>query len=81
MSIMAERKLSELPVIDADSKPVGLLDITDLMSDHPPATISGDPTSTDCTLNGLRLLQQSNDHNNDHDNDVECDIDVSRPSD
>ena len=73
MTIMAERKLSELPVIDADRKPVGLLDITDLMSDQPSATISGDSTSTDSKLNGLRLLQQND--------DIECDIDLSLPSD
>ena len=73
MTIMAERKLSELPVIDADRKPVGLLDITDLMSDEPPAAISGDPTTKHSTLNGLRILKQND--------DIECDIDVSLPSD
>lgn len=73
MTIMAERKLSELPVIDADRKPVGLLDITDLMSDQPSATISGDSTSTDSKLDGLRLLQQND--------NIECDIDLSLPSD
>ena len=73
MTIMAERKLSELPVIDADRKPVGLLDITDLMSDESPAAISDDPTTKHSTLNGLRILKQND--------DIECDIDVSLPSD
>ena len=32
MDILAERKISELPVVDADGKPVGLVDITDLVA-------------------------------------------------
>lgn len=31
VALMRERKISELPVIDADHRPVGLLDITDLI--------------------------------------------------
>jgi arabinose-5-phosphate isomerase len=31
MAIMAERKLSELPIVDGDGRPLGLLDITDLL--------------------------------------------------
>lgn len=31
VAIMAERKISELPVIDADGRPVGLIDITDVV--------------------------------------------------
>ena len=31
MAIMAERKLSELPIVDDDGRPLGLLDITDLV--------------------------------------------------
>ena len=31
VAIMAERKISELPVIDAKHAPAGLLDITDLV--------------------------------------------------
>lgn len=30
LSIMAERKISELPVVDAEGRPVGMLDITDV---------------------------------------------------
>jgi arabinose-5-phosphate isomerase len=33
--IMAERKISELPIIDRDGKPVGLLDITDVVGIEP----------------------------------------------
>ena len=32
VAIMAERKISELPVVDADGKPVGLIDITDVVA-------------------------------------------------
>ena len=31
VEILSRRKISELPVVDADGKPVGLLDITDLI--------------------------------------------------
>jgi len=31
MAIMTERKLSELPIVDEDGRPLGLLDITDLV--------------------------------------------------
>jgi len=37
VAIMAERKISELPVIDAMEKPVGLIDITDVVSLFPDA--------------------------------------------
>jgi arabinose-5-phosphate isomerase len=32
VAIMAERKISELPVVDADSRPLGLIDITDVVA-------------------------------------------------
>ena len=35
IDIMAERKISELPVIDSDGRPVGLLDITDVVAAFP----------------------------------------------
>ena len=31
LEILTRRKISELPVVDADGRPVGLLDITDLI--------------------------------------------------
>ncbi len=37
VAIMAERKISELPVVDALGKPAGLLDITDMVSMIPDA--------------------------------------------
>jgi predicted transcriptional regulator len=30
--ILAERKISELPVLDAEGRPLGLIDVTDLVS-------------------------------------------------
>jgi arabinose-5-phosphate isomerase len=43
MAIMSHRRISELPVIDDDGRPIGLLDITDLVSltepDHKPAIL------------------------------------------
>lgn len=38
VALMAERKISELPVVAADGAPVGLLDITDLVGLFPEAT-------------------------------------------
>src|SRR5262249_11878906 len=35
VSIMAERRISELPVVDADGRPAGLIDITDIVALYP----------------------------------------------
>ncbi len=35
VAMMAERRISELPVIDADGRPVGLLDVTDIVALYP----------------------------------------------
>ena len=32
VAVMAERKISELPVVDAGGRPVGLIDITDVVA-------------------------------------------------
>ncbi len=32
VQIMARRKISELPVVDAEGRPVGLIDITDVVA-------------------------------------------------
>jgi arabinose-5-phosphate isomerase len=37
VEILKSRKFSELPVVDADGRPVGMLDITDLIGLEPPA--------------------------------------------
>lgn len=57
--IMAGRKISELPVVDADGKPIGLIDITDVVALLPKeaetATTSASPAKT--TL--LRIVGES----------------------
>jgi arabinose-5-phosphate isomerase len=51
LDVLAERKISELPVIDADGRPLGMLDITDVVgllprevpaADSPPTASSDD---------------------------------------
>ncbi len=37
LAILAERKISELPVIDADHRPIGLVDVTDVVGWTPPS--------------------------------------------
>jgi arabinose-5-phosphate isomerase len=50
VTIMAERRISELPVVDADGKPAGLLDITDIVGLLPeqgsPGSLSQSSKST-----------------------------------
>ncbi len=41
VAIMAESKISELPVVDAASRPVGLIDITDVVALFPEARLGG----------------------------------------
>ena len=41
VAVMAERKISELPVVDAGGRPVGLIDITDVVGLLPPASAGG----------------------------------------
>ncbi|MEN6404990.1 MAG: KpsF/GutQ family sugar-phosphate isomerase [Thermoguttaceae bacterium] len=47
VSLMAARKISELPVVDADGKPVGLIDITDVVALLPrePEPAAAKPTT------------------------------------
>ena len=48
LDLMRAKKISELPVVDATGKPVGLLDVTDL--------IGLDPTENDRTPPVLKLV-------------------------
>ncbi|HEX4000592.1 MAG TPA: KpsF/GutQ family sugar-phosphate isomerase [Pirellulales bacterium] len=41
VEIMAERKISELPVVDGAGKPVGLIDITDIVALYPEGDLAG----------------------------------------
>ena len=43
VAIMAGRKISELPVVDADGKPVGLIDITDVVALLPKEAAPAEP--------------------------------------
>ena len=45
VAIMAGRKVSELPVIDADGKPVGLIDITDVVALLPRESLPDQPVT------------------------------------
>ncbi len=40
VEVMASRKISELPVVDADGKPVGLIDVTDVVGLFPKETLA-----------------------------------------
>lgn len=42
LEILQQRKISELPVVDAAGRPAGLLDITDLVALFPAADVAGD---------------------------------------
>ena len=43
VAVMAERKISELPVVDAAGRPVGLIDITDVVALAPAQRASAAP--------------------------------------
>jgi arabinose-5-phosphate isomerase len=44
VALMARRKISELPVVDACRRPVGLIDITDVVGLVPEDAVAGQPT-------------------------------------
>jgi len=58
VTVMAQRKISELPVVDADGKPVGLIDVTDVMGLLPGEIAQAEqthvPTPTDTTKGPLK---------------------------
>jgi arabinose-5-phosphate isomerase len=43
MEVLRQRKISELPVVDGDGRPAGLLDITDLIGLVPADEQSASP--------------------------------------
>ena len=67
VAIMAERKISELPVVDASDKPIGLIDITDVVAllpkePAPPESPTPKPPSDDATPSiSLRLVTELDD--------------------
>jgi CBS domain-containing protein len=55
VAVLESRRLSELPVVDANGRPVGLLDIVDLVGlvpAEPAAVITGDTTGDAVPLPG-----------------------------
>ena len=49
VAIMAGRKISELPVVDADGKPSGLIDITDVVALLPKEAATSEPAASSST--------------------------------
>ena len=47
VAIMARRKISELPVVDANRMPVGMLDITDVVANFPEYALYAESTNAD----------------------------------
>jgi arabinose-5-phosphate isomerase len=60
VALMARRKISELPVVDADGRPIGLIDITDVVGLFPtqPAeeTSGEDAIRTRASENGWGIV-------------------------
>ena len=52
VALMAQRKISELPVVDKQGRPVGLVDITDVVGLLPKPPIAGDPETAGAGQNG-----------------------------
>jgi len=56
VAIMARRKISELPVIDENSIPVGMIDITDVVANFPEYALYAEtPTESASPLSRLRV--------------------------
>ena len=47
VTVMARRKISELPVVDHQGKPVGLIDVTDVVGLLPKDDVDGQPDETE----------------------------------
>jgi arabinose-5-phosphate isomerase len=52
--MLAERKISELPVVDQAGRPVGMIDITDVVAWLPGPTAASEPEETPIPDNGHR---------------------------
>jgi arabinose-5-phosphate isomerase len=52
VALLARRKISELPVVDGEGRPVGLIDVTDVVGllPKPPAKPSSPPEKPECRL-------------------------------
>jgi arabinose-5-phosphate isomerase len=56
VAIMAGRKISELPVIDGDGKPVGMIDITDVVALLPKDATTSEPAPPPSKAVALRVV-------------------------
>jgi len=54
VSMMAERHISELPVVDSQGQPIGLLDITDIVALYPESTSASLPAQSENPTDPLR---------------------------
>ncbi len=54
VTLMANRKISELPVVDDDGRPIGLIDVTDVVGLFPQLD---DKTQPDTTGESYRLVR------------------------
>ena len=53
IEILVERKISELPVVDDQRRPLGLIDITDVVGLLPHDTVMGGTDSSTETASGV----------------------------
>jgi arabinose-5-phosphate isomerase len=51
VAVMAERKISELPVVDAADRPMGIIDITDVVGLFPKEPLPANPATTTASSN------------------------------
>jgi arabinose-5-phosphate isomerase len=63
VTMMAERKISELPVVDEDNKPIGLIDITDVVALLPKESVSEKELAAPTIKPGSwRVVSEPEDH-------------------
>lgn len=61
IEILAERKISELPIVDEDGKPIGLIDVTDVVSLLPEPTTDHSSSAAGDGPSTIRLFPDSTD--------------------
>ena len=60
LEILTKHKISELPIVDADERPVGLIDVTDVIELLPQESIETEPEPTaQASREPLRILPES----------------------
>jgi arabinose-5-phosphate isomerase len=57
--LLSRRKISELPVVDQDGKPIGLIDITDVVGITPDSGIQGSKSKVQSRAGNFRLHRPS----------------------